>query len=344
MSAPQAIASGGSCAPTDSRVDVRVDPGLGGADGPPALPVSLVVCTRDRADRLERLLVSVGGQEGAPSFELVVVDNGSRDRTPSLLADFAEAAPFPVVVVREPVPGLGRARNRGVAAARGRLVAFTDDDCRLPPRHLAAVAEAFDDLAVAWLGGRILADDGPQARVALLEDTTFRYFPRGGIVWVGAVQGANLAVERAALLSVGGFDPRLGAGTEFRCEDVDLCARLVAAGYLGARCPDLVVFHAHGRDEAAAGTLDAANDVARGAFVAERLSTGGPDARAYLAAWAAHAARRWGWRPRNAARASAATARELRGALRWWSAGARAAGPAPERRPAGAPRSVGNRP
>lgn len=297
---------------------------------PTAAPlVSLVVCTRDRADRLERLLASVAAQVGAPPFELVVVDNGSRDRTPALLAEVAASAPHPVVVVCEPTPGLGRARNRGVAAARGRLLAFTDDDCRLPPGHLATVARAFEDLDVDWLGGRILAEEGPQARVALLEDPTFRYFPAGGVVWVGAVQGANLAARRVALRSIGGFDPRLGAGTEFRCEDVDVCARMAAAGHRGARCPELVVFHGHGRDAAAAGALDAANDVARGAFVAGRLTAGGADGRAYLAAWAAHAGRRWGWRPRNATRAVAATTREVRGALRWWSSGVRAPGPTP---------------
>ena len=246
-----------------------------------------------------------------------------------MLADFAAAAPFPVVVLSEPVPGLGRARNRGAAVARGELVAFTDDDCRLPAGHLAGVAAAFADLDVDWLGGRILADDGDQTRVALLEDPTFRYFPPGGVVWVGAVQGANLAVRRPVLEAVGGFDERLGAGTEFRCEDVDLCARLAAAGRRGARCPDLVVWHGHGRDASAAGALEAANDVARGAFVAGRIAAGGPDARGCVRAWAGNATRRWGWRPRNAARALGATWRELQGARRWWSAAARTRGPGP---------------
>jgi GT2 family glycosyltransferase len=297
--------------------------------GRPPAELSLVVCTRDRAERLERLLASISGQRDAPPFELVVVDNGSRDRTGTVLANFAAAAPFPVMVVSEPVPGLGRARNRGAAVARGELVVFTDDDCRLPAGHLAGVAAAFADLDVDWLGGRILPGDGHQARVALLEDPTFRYFPPGGVVWVGAVQGANLAVRRAALEAVGGFDERLGAGTEFRCEDVDLCARLAAAGRRGARCPDLVVWHGHGRDPSTAGALEAANDVARGAFVAGRVAAGGPDARGYVRTWAASATRRWGWRPRNASRALAATWRELRGAQRWASARARSDGPRP---------------
>jgi GT2 family glycosyltransferase len=279
--------------------------------------VSLVVCTRNRATRLERLLATVAALEQPPSFELVVVDNGSTDATPAVLRRFARDATVPVRVVSEPVPGLGRARNRGIATARAALVTFTDDDCLLPPGHLAAVVAAFAELDVDWIGGRILDGGEGQARVALLEDRTFRYFPPRGAVWVGAVQGANLAVRRAALEGVGGFDVRLGAGTPFRCEDVELCARLAGRGHRGARMPSLTVHHAHGRDEPEGRALEAANDIARGAFVAQRLLDGAPCRRAYLALWTAQVAQRWGWRPTNAARSAAATARELVGAARW---------------------------
>jgi hypothetical protein len=216
-----------------------------------------------------------------------------------------------------------------VAVASADLVAFTDDDCLLPPDHLRALVDCFADLDVGWLAGRILdgggpgdddiggPGDDPQARVALLEDDTFRYFTARRPLRVGAVQGANLAARREAVMAVGGFDERMGAGTPFRCEDADFCARLLARGYPGARHPRLVVFHAHGRDAGGARALEAANDRARGAFTAERLLAGDGDRLAYLGAWAGDAIDRWGWRPVNARRAAAVTGRELWGGARW---------------------------
>jgi GT2 family glycosyltransferase len=298
----------------------------------------LVVCTRDRVEHLRRLLHTVGAQRSPVPFELVVVDNGSRDETPRVLEEYAPTAPMPTRVVHEARPGLGRARNRGIESAAGELVAFTDDDCLLPVDHVAAVARAFHELPhVDWLAGRIVDAGAGQARVALLEDTSFRYFPPHRPLWVGAVQGANLAARRAVLEAVGGFDERLGAGTPFRCEDVELCARLAQWGARGARSPDLVVVHAHGRDEAAARALDAANDAARGAFGAQRLREGGATRCAYARLWAAEAAGRFGWRPRNSARAVAIAGRELRGAVRWTTGPRRRPTPLPGPAPAPAP-------
>ena len=94
-------------------------------DAPP-MRVSLIVCTRNRAAQLPEFLARVASLEAPPGgWELIVVDNGSTDATPHLLDRFARSAPFPVRCVHAPDPGLSRARNTGLAHARGDILAFT---------------------------------------------------------------------------------------------------------------------------------------------------------------------------------------------------------------------------
>jgi glycosyltransferase involved in cell wall biosynthesis len=115
--------------------DGRPDGGAGdGAGGAP--DVSVVVPTRDRPDQLAGCLAALG-QQTAPRYEVVVVDDASTDGT--AVAAVVEAAPRARLV-----PGEGRgpaaARNRGAAAARGPVLCFTDDDCRPGPGWVAALA------------------------------------------------------------------------------------------------------------------------------------------------------------------------------------------------------------
>ena len=100
--------------------------------------VSVVVTTRDRADRLEALMDSLRKQTlKAGEWELIVVDDGSRDRTPDLLAQARTEGSLDLTVVRHERPvGPGAGRNAGWPAARAALVAFTDDDCEADPDWL----------------------------------------------------------------------------------------------------------------------------------------------------------------------------------------------------------------
>src|SRR5215469_12818207 len=102
--------------------------------------ISVVIATKDRASYLERAFDSLERQLDAPAFEVVVVDNGSTDRTAQVAR--AAANRLAVTYVHEPEPNRGAARNRGVARATGDVVAFIDDDVWLPQRFLAAHAAA----------------------------------------------------------------------------------------------------------------------------------------------------------------------------------------------------------
>jgi glycosyltransferase involved in cell wall biosynthesis len=281
--------------------------------------LSLVICTRNRGDRLGAALDALGRLEGMRPWELVLVDNGSSDGTAELMRAFAVAAPFPVTLVTEPAPGLGRARNAGVAAARGAVLAFTDDDCYPEVDFVDRWCEVFDDPAVGYGAGRILLHDPLDFPITVRIETTPLPLAPGAFVHPGFVQGANMAFRRDVVVALGGFDPGLGPGTPFVSDDVDLAARASAAGVGGGFFPGPVVYHHHGRrSPPEVDALRRRYDRGRGAYFAKLLLR--PDTRAL-------ALRHWYWRAR--ATPPAAVAREVAGAahyLAWRVAGGRADG------------------
>ena len=151
--------------------------------------------------------------------------------------------------------------------------------------YVDAVLAAFDGRPdVGVLGGRILLFDPDDARVTIDErDHPAEIAPRS-FVEAGAVKGANLSFRREALQAIGGFDPELGAGTPFPCEDIDAVASVLWAGYRGRYDPRPVVLHHHRRREPDVPRLRAGYDRGRGAYYAKFLLR--PDCRrAYAAGW-----------------------------------------------------------
>jgi len=211
--------------------------------------VSLLICTRDRSASLAATLASiVRAAAAAPALavEVIVVDNGSRDDTPRRLD--AWQPPFPVHRLREARPGLARARNRGLAAARGRIVAMTDDDCVLHTDYFVALAGVFAGLAAPVIvGGRILLGDPADLPVTVkLEDHPMTCPP--GHFPGGFVMGANLAFTADVPRRVGGFDDRFGAGAPFvAAEDTDFLFRAMRCGIALHYDHRFVVDHHHGR-------------------------------------------------------------------------------------------------
>ncbi len=223
-----------------------------------ALPrdVSVIVCTRDRPEPLEACLCSLTACRGAVR-EIVVVDNAP---TTSATRDVAARVPG-VSYVLEPRAGLSRARNAGLRATSGELVAFTDDDVIVHPEWPARLARAFDAPEVAsvtglvlpaslaseseWLFERAFGGFARGYRRMRYDETFFNAVRRKGApVWqIGA--GANMAIRRSALERVGNFDVRLGAGAAGCSEDSELWYRLLAAGYACVYEPAAVVHHHH---------------------------------------------------------------------------------------------------
>jgi GT2 family glycosyltransferase len=194
--------------------------------------ISVVVPARDATATLPALLESLRAQEvAAERYEVVVVDNASRDDT----AGFARS--LGARVVHEPVPNRSRARNRGVADARADLIAFTDADCVATTGWLRGFLDC-GDRSPLRAGPVLVRTREPPNRVERFE-TLWRF---GQESWVrqGWAATANLCVTRDAFERVGGFDPayrHIG-------EDVDFCVRAGRAGQRLGWCADAVVTHA----------------------------------------------------------------------------------------------------
>ena len=196
----------------------RMDPA--GVDGP---EVSVVVPARNAERGLPGLLQALADQSlPAERYEVLVVDDGSRDGTAAAARSFAGVA-----VLANPGPrGSYAARNAGIAAARGRVVAFTDADCR--PVHgwlehgLAELGSRGADL----VGGRVDVPLPENPNVAtVLDAARFLNQERSVNEW-GYAATANLFAPKAVIEEIGGFDERLRSGG-----DVEFCDRALAAGH-----------------------------------------------------------------------------------------------------------------
>lgn len=234
------------------------------ADRP--VEVSLIICTRNRAVHLTPCLEALSALRYDGSWELILVDNGSTDDTAQALQAFADQAPFPAYYVHEPIAGLARARNTGLAVAQGEVVAFTDDDCYVAPDLVEELARAFADPAIGFAGGRILLHDPQDAPITIMESTEPRRFAPRSFLRTGQFQGANMAFRRAPLEAAGGFDTLFGAGSHFPAEDIDALAAVNCAGWAGVYEPALVVRHHHRRREADIPALTRQYDRGRGAY------------------------------------------------------------------------------
>ena len=269
--------------------------------------ISVVICSRNRAAGLDRTLARWAELVADTGFEMIVVDDGSTDLTPNIVARATDRFQGRCRSVRTTGLGLGAARNVGWRMATGDIVFFTDDDCYPAPDLLAAVRACFADADVAFIGGQLLPATPEHAGVAVVTRSYRVEIAGPGFVPAGLIPGANMAIRRAALEQVGGFDPEFGAGTSFPAEDVEVIARLATAGFRGAYDPGPKVVHDHDRlTEGAQRRLRYQYSRGRGAYYAKCLLD--PRLRrAYLRAWF-----------KSATRSLPHTVTELGGALRYW--------------------------
>lgn len=191
--------------------------------------ISIVIATKDRERYLERALASLETQIGAPSFEAVVVDNGSTDGTKAVAERQSARGLFPVTYVYEPEPNRGKARNRGIAVAGGYVVLFCDDDVQLPPGFLAAheAAHSTSNLVV----------NGPILNVGSYDE---RPKPSAGNYSRAFLCTCNVSVPKHALDAVGGFDEAFNL---YGWEDTELGVRLREAGMRWKFAWDAYLWH-----------------------------------------------------------------------------------------------------
>lgn len=201
----------------------------------PSYPkVSVIVCSYNGAPTLDQCLQSLK-EVTYPNFEVILVDDGSKDNTPEI------AARHPwIVSIRQENKGLSFARNVGAQAATGEIIAYTDSDCMADPDWLYFLVGTLTSGEFAGVGGPNISPPAAnwiQACVAgapggpshvLLTDVIAEHIP-----------GCNMAFYKWAFDKVGGFDP------EYRKagDDVDFCWRLQQEGQVIAFSPSAIVWH-----------------------------------------------------------------------------------------------------
>lgn len=196
----------------------------------PRISVVVPTCRRERL--LIRCLAALDAQDCPPEeFEILVVDDGATDDTRRAVERWASQARARVRYVRAgPSRGPAAARNTGWRAARGTIIAFTDDDCVPTPCWLRAGAEA---LARGAAGAT-----GP-IRVPLPDDPTDYERSAAGLEHAEFAT-ANCFYRRDALAEVGGFDERFAVAWR---EDSDVFLELLKRGHRLTRAHDAVVVH-----------------------------------------------------------------------------------------------------
>ena len=209
---------------------------------------SVVIPTYQRPDTLGRVLEALGRQSNAPEFEVVVVDDGSRDGTPGVLR--SASPPYPFRFFRQENSGPAGARNRGVEEARGRHILFLGDDTVPEPRLLSVHAGAHAEprpYPVAVLGYTTWPADrkvtpfldhineyGLQFGYRLIEDresVPFNFF-----------YTSNISLPRALLLSACLFDTTFPHAA---WEDIEIAYRMMKGGMRIVYRPEAVARHYH---------------------------------------------------------------------------------------------------
>jgi GT2 family glycosyltransferase len=202
--------------------------------GPREWPaISVVVCSYNGAATIGECLTALESLD-YPDYEVVVVSDGSTDATAVI------AAASGARVIETANCGLSSARNTGLAAARGEIVAYTDDDTRPDEHWLKFLAHTFMTTDHAAVGGPNMpmpGDGSVAACVAaapggpthvLLSDTEAEHIP-----------GCNMAFRRERLEALGGFDPTFRVAGD----DVDICWRAQELGWTIGFSPAAVVWH-----------------------------------------------------------------------------------------------------
>jgi len=197
--------------------------------------VSVVLPLYNDARSVGAVLAALAAQVTERPFEIIVVDDGSRDAGPEI------AAAAGALVVAQPNAGPAAARNRGAQEARGAIVLFLDSDCVPPPNWVQAMAGALDDPRFdAVMGTIAAANDGVVPRIVQAEVEERYQGMRAARDGVDFIAAPSCGFRREVFLALGGFDRRLR-----QAEDVEIAYRTTGAGHRIAFVDAAPVAHHH---------------------------------------------------------------------------------------------------
>jgi glycosyltransferase involved in cell wall biosynthesis len=199
--------------------------------------ISVIICARNEEEHIGVQLAALADQTASACWEVLVVDNGSTDRTVARAREFETRLPKLTIVDASGRAGVCFARNRGAAAARGDYLLFVDGDDEVQPgwlTHMAQAASRFD--AVCGNLRRFREEDDG---VKVFAPDVHRHLPTHGYRFLPSFFGGNFGIRRDVFQDLGGFDERYDVVRSG--DDVELSWRLVLGGYTLGFAPDAVV-------------------------------------------------------------------------------------------------------
>jgi glucosyl-dolichyl phosphate glucuronosyltransferase len=228
------------------------------------MDVSVIVCTYNRAQSLMDTLQALVVQETPLSlrWEIIIVDNNSRDNTWEVVKDFAHKSEISVTYTFEPRQGQSHARNAGLKIARGEIIAFTDDDVIPAKSWVAKICIGLDRGAADGIGGRILPkweasvpewlEGNPHIWwcIALLDSEKVESLAWPEVKGGAQIWGANMAFRRSLFQDVGCFDTSFGhlGNKLYRGEESELIRRALQQGKKLLYDPTVTVYHRIGAE------------------------------------------------------------------------------------------------
>ncbi|HEY8280785.1 MAG TPA: glycosyltransferase [Bdellovibrionota bacterium] len=209
---------------------------------------SVIISAKNEAQRVEACFHSLSRQRSPYPFEVILVDNGSTDGTYALATRLAKKHKN-FHVIRERKPGSASARNRGALKARGKILLFTDADCRHSPTWVREMSRPLltpSSYPLAAVGGRTVSDFEKSKSPGIVErylDQLFDFWEKDRLsafpAFLPWAPTCNLAVKAQVFRELGGFEP----SWKNAAYDVDFCWRLVLCGFVLGYAPKAEVRH-----------------------------------------------------------------------------------------------------
>lgn len=220
------------------------------------MDISVIICTYNRSHMLEKVLEDLQGLNDSPhiTWETLIVDNNSTDETKATVAKFVGYGKRNIRYIFEGRQGKSHALNTGIKAAKGEMLAFTDDDVLIDPDWLLNIKKTFDEHDCVGIGGKIIPVIYDKKPSWLNMDTDIPFMNVLGSFDLGEeccelntpTYGANMSFRKEVFINHGLFRLDLGpikGNAMGRGEDTEISMRLLAQGEKLMYAPDAIVYH-----------------------------------------------------------------------------------------------------
>lgn len=241
------------------------------------MKISLVICTRDRTELLRTCLHSLS-QRSIEFHEVIVVDQSFNIVSNRAIIEGLIPAIRNLRHIPTKTRGLSKARNVGIKASIGDIIAFTDDDCIVAGDWAEAIIQEFDrdkdTMAVYGKVPPVFGGDRNRRMLAIRLKDNRQEYKKLVNPWEFQ-SGNNMALRREVFKEIGYFDELLGPGAELRnCDDADMAYRLLRSGLKVVYTPKAVIHHRLWREDMEALNLEKDYNIGAGALLIKHLRYG----------------------------------------------------------------------